>query len=229
MNNAKRIWSTAISAFAMTLVAGCAVSAADPIDLPMESANLPSCANAEVQQIIRGEYLVRWPGDPMPIAARELGLSDFTVTSALPAEMASGALIDSQQLTTVWESINEWGADTDVELVFSPSSEHAFVLKSKVPMIMDDPDPGYLDVYADEGRGVHSHIQMSKIVAVYVSTMPTESPDHFTRAIEFYDDSGVSIIGVYASIKTNDYDPKAVSGFEKTRNLIESWPSICTQ
>ncbi|WBX85140.1 ChuX/HutX family heme-like substrate-binding protein [Sphingosinicella microcystinivorans] len=214
-------------------VAGAVVSAllaaacTAPADTAPKAASTgPVCADSARTERIRKEVKA-YPGDPIAIVARDLELSEFTTASGLFPEMQVGALIDAQQFQDLWKSIESWGADTMVRLVISPSSAHAFIVHGKVPMIQPDADPGYLDVYADEGRGIHSHIQMSKIAAVYATDIPTEDPAFRTRGINFLDHDGHSVIGVYASIKTYEPDAKAVEGFERTRALVAALPRAC--
>lgn len=185
-----------------------------------------ACADPAQTERIRKE-VKDYPGDPVAIVARDLELTEFTAVSGFFPEMQVGARIDAKQFEDFWKSIESWGADTMVRLVISPSSAHAFIVHGKVPMIQPDADPGYLDVYADEGRGIHSHIQMSKIAAVYATDIPTEDPAFRTRGINFLDHDGHSVIGVYASIKKYEPDAKAVEGFERTRTLVAALPRAC--
>ncbi|MFC3053200.1 ChuX/HutX family heme-like substrate-binding protein [Kordiimonas pumila] len=161
-----------------------------------------------------------YPGDPITIVARDLKVPEFTAVSSLPAKMAVGAWINGEQAQELWKSIDAWGKDTMVRLLFTPSSQHAFIVHDKVPVTQPNPEEGYLDVYADEGNGIHSHIQLNTIASIYASDLPTDDPKYRTRGINFYDQQGHSVIGVYASIKTYEPDPAAIAGFERTKAEI---------
>lgn len=186
----------------------------------------PVCADAAQTERIRKE-VKDYPGDPLAIVARDLQLSEFTTASGIFPEMQVGAMINAEQFQTLWKSIDGWGADTMVRVILSPSSEHAFIVQGKVPVIKPDAEPGYLDAYADGTKGLQSHIQMSKIAAVYATDIPTDDPAYRTRGINFMDHDGNSVVGIYASVKKYDPDPKAVEGFERTRALVEALPRAC--
>lgn len=201
-------------------------TATDVASAAPAAATAPVCADAAQTARIRKE-VKDYPGDPLAIVARDLELREFTAASGFPPEMQVGALINAEQFQALWKSIDGWGADTLVRIILSPSSEHAFIVQGKVPMIKPDAEPGYLDAYADGTKGIQSHIQTRKIAAVYATDIPTDDPAYRTRGINFMDHDGNSIVGVYASVKKYDPDPKAVQGFERTRALIAKLPKTC--
>lgn len=186
----------------------------------------PACATAQEKEIAR-KGAAEFPGAPVAIGSRFLGMKEFTFASALPQEISIGAWITGDEVAQLWKSIDAWGKDTMVRVVISPQSEHAFSLYGKVPTTQSIADPGYLDVYADEGKGIHSHIQLDKVAAVYATDLPSEDPTRRTRGINLYDHNGHNIIGVYASIMRYDPDPAAVAGFERTREIIRRMQPAC--
>lgn len=186
----------------------------------------PACATDQEKQAAR-KGAAEFPGAPVAIGSRFLGMKEFTFASALPRDVSIGAWITGDAVADLWKSIDAWGKDTMVRVVISPQSEHAFSLYGKVPTTQAVADPGYLDVYADEGRGIHSHIQLDKVAAVYATDLPAEDPTRRTRGINFYDRHGHNIIGIYASIMLYEPDPAAIAGFERTRALIEKMPRTC--
>lgn len=185
-----------------------------------------ACAtNAQKAAVLKmqGEY----PGDPVAIVGRDLKVPEMVAASGFGPEGAVGARITGNEAAQFWQSIDGWGADTKVWVVLSPASEHAFIVHGKVPVTQPNPDPGYLDVYADKGDGIHSHIQLSKVAAVFATDIPTDDPAFRTRGINFYDQKGNNIVGIYASLKKYTPDPIAIAGFERTRELIRTLPRIC--
>ncbi|PZU51238.1 MAG: hypothetical protein DI568_01165 [Sphingomonas sp.] len=186
----------------------------------------PACATPDQITAVRKEAS-EFPGDPIAIVSRFVEVPEFAAATGLWPQMQVSARIDDKQALELWKSIEGWGADTMVRLVVSPSSQHAFTLYSTMPKAQPEPDPGYLDVYADGDRGIHSHIQLSKIAAITATDIPTDKPGYRTRGINFFDRDGNNVFGVYASIKYYEPDPAALAGFDRTRALIAAMPRAC--
>lgn len=190
-------------------------------------AGAPVCATMEQASNIQVFYEKTRPGVPLTVASRFFNVPEFVIASGLPASLSTGTAVTPDQVKTIWSSIDSWGAKTQVKLVVTPGSKHAFAFPSLVPITQKDAKDGYIDVYADEGRGVHSHIQLDQVAAVYATELADAKPGFKTRAISFFGADGHLVIGVYASIKSDPFDDKAVAGFERTRALIASMPRIC--
>jgi len=190
-------------------------------------AGTPACATVEQASNIKTYYEKTRPGVPLTVASRFFNVPEFAIASGLPAALSIGTAVTPEQVKTIWSSIDAWGATTRVSLVVTPGSKHAFAFPSLVPITQKDAKDGYIDVYADEGRGVHSHIQLDQVAAVYATELADPKPGFKTRAISFFGPDGHLVIGVYASIKSDPFDDKAVAGFERTRALIASMPRIC--
>ncbi len=187
----------------------------------------PACATIEQAGNIKTYYEKTRPGVPLTVASRFFNVPEFAIASGLPATLSVGTAVTPDQVKTIWNSIDAWGATTRVSLVVTPSSKHAFSFPSLVPITQKDAKDGYIDVYADEGRGVHSHIQLDQVAAVYATELADAKPGFKTRAISLFGKDGNLVLGVYASIKSDPFDDKAVAGFERTRALITSMPRIC--
>lgn len=185
------------------------------------------CASTEQSSNIRDYYAKSRPGVPLPVPSRFFNVTEFTVASALPAENSLGVTATPEITREIWRSIEAWGATTKVTLVVSPNSKHAFAFPSLVPMTQAGAKDGYMDVYADDGRGVHSHVQLDYVAAIYATDMPTGNPEFRTRGISFFGPNGDLILGVYPSIKEDAFDQKAVDGFGKTWDLIKGMPRLC--
>lgn len=216
----------------MALAAVVITISALSIALPVQAQSMgtilpPACASAEQAASVREYYDNKRPGVPLAVASRFFKVSEFTIASALPDDQSLGTLGSAKVTDAVWSSIDAWGATTRVKLVLSPDSQHAFAFPSLVPITQDDSSDGYLDVYADEGRGVHSHIQLAKVAAIYATDIPSDKSGFRTRAISLFGHSGNLILGIYASLKNEEPDTKAVEGFSKTWDLIKSMPRLC--
>lgn len=187
------------------------------------------CASAAEAQRVRTYYATKRPGVPLPVASRFLDVPEAIVASALPHEQSVGTPGSPQTVAQIWRSIDAWGPQTAVKLVLTSGGKHAFAFPSLVPITQPDDDSGMLDVYADAGKGVHGHIQLAHVKAVYATDVPGTDPGKRTRAISLFAADGQLVLGVYASIaKESDADPQAIAGFARTWSLIRSLPRSCS-
>lgn len=187
----------------------------------------PICATPAQKIFIQDYYTAKRPGVPLPVPSRYFEVPEAVVASALPAEISLGTAATPDVVRTVWSSIDAWGAETSVTLVVSPTSQHAFAFPSLVPITQERSNPGYISVYADNGDGVHSHIQLDRVAAIFATDLPTDKPEFRTRGVSFFGADGHLIVGVYASIREGAFDQRAVDGFAATWSLIESMPRLC--
>lgn len=185
------------------------------------------CATEGQKAEVRSYYADQRPGVPLAVASRHFDYPELVIASGLPAEQSFGTAATPETTRKIWDSIDAWGAKTEVRLVLTPNSEHAFAFPSLVPVTQPDEGDGYLDVYADEGRGVHSHIQLDRVAAIFASDIPVDMSGKRTQAISLFGHDGDLILGVYATIRGEEYEGDAVAGFERTRDLIGSMPRIC--
>jgi putative heme iron utilization protein len=198
------------------------------IAMPVE-AKVPSqkmlCSTAPVKKKVQDFYAKTRPGVPLSVASRSLAVPESQVASGL----AKGQFIavSGSQVRDAWKTIDDWGAQARVKLVFADGG-HSFAFPSLVPLTQpDDASDEFLDVYADEGRGIHSHIKVPEVGAVVAVDMPTKSPQHRTRAIGLYGHNGKLIVAVYASLNLEEPDEKAVSGFAKSWAAFSAMPQMC--
>lgn len=201
-----------------------AESAGQPATLPAPATN---CATPEQAEKIRTYYTSERPGVPLAVASRAFEVPEAIIASALPPEQSIGVDASPEITGEIWRSIESWGAATNVTLVITPSSQHAFAFPSLVPVNQDDNADGYLDVYADSGNGVHSHIQIKYVSKIFASDITTAEANRRTRGVSFFSSDGHLIIGVYASINKDAFDLAAVTGFDRTWALIGTMPRAC--
>lgn len=187
-----------------------------------------TCASADDAKVIQHYYSAVRPGGPPPAAARLFRMKEATVVSALKTEHAYGVRSDRRFFEEVWKSVDSWGADTRIGIVFTSGGMHAWNFPSTVPTSRSTSTPIWYDMYADDGAGVHGHITPQEVDQIWVMQLPTVEPDKFTRVLGFYGQDGHLIVGLYVSENTKPYDPKAVEGFERTRELLKTRPRICT-
>lgn len=203
------------------------LAAAAFLALPLSAANAAVCATPEQTKNIRGYYEKLRPGVPLPVPSRYFNVAESVIPSALPADQAVGTVSTPEIADQVWKSIDAWGPKTQVSLVFAPNSKNSFAVPSLVPITQNDSTDGYLDVYADDGKGIHSHIQIADIAHIYAHDIPNGDGKNRTRGVSFYGRTGDLIMGVYASIKADPFDAKAVEGFGRTWTLLKGMQRPC--
>lgn len=198
-----------------------------PVNAQTEASPPLACASAAQAQLVRDYYGKTRPGAPLPIVSRHLNVPELVIASGLPASESIGTPGSTQATRAVWDSIDAWGASTSVKLVFTSGGKHAFAFPSLVPITQPDDGKGFLDIYADGGKGVHAHIQLAHVQAIYATDIPGKEEGKRTRAVSFFGADGQLILGVYASIATESFDPAAARGFAKTWDLVKSMPRVC--
>lgn len=195
--------------------------------LPGTSQAQDLCATADDARVVQDYYANVRPGGPPPAAARLFRMKEATLVSAFQADHAYGVRSDRRFFEEVWKSIDTWGEDTKIGLVFTSGGMHAWNFPSSVPVTQASSSPIWYDMYADDGAGVHGHITPQEVEQIWTMQLPTVEPDKFTRILGFYGSDGHLIVGLYVSEGVKDHDPKAVAGFERTRELLKTRPRIC--
>lgn len=185
------------------------------------------CASANDARIIQDYYAKVRPGAPPPAVGRLFRMREASVVSALHPDHAYGVRSNRLLFEEVWKSINDWGKDTRIGLVFTSGGLHAWNFPSTVPQTWPTASQLWYDIYADDGAGVHGHITPSDVEQIWALQLPTQEPDKFTRILAFYNPQGDLIVGLYVSEGVKDFDPRAVEGFERTRELLRTQPRAC--
>lgn len=185
------------------------------------------CATPDDARVIQHYYADIRPGGPPPAAARLFRMKEATVASAFHSDHAYGVRSNRRFFEEVWKSVDGWGEDTRIGLVFTSGGMHAWNFPSSVPVTQASSSPIWYDMYADGGDGVHGHITPQEVEQIWALQLPTTQPDRFTRILAFYGKDGHLIVGLYVSEGVKDFDPKAVEGFERTRELLRTHPRIC--
>ncbi len=187
----------------------------------------PACANADETTLIRHYYGKVRPGAPPPVPGRMYRMKEAVVVSALPDSQAYGIRSSPAFFDKLWKSIDAWGAETEVGLVFTSGGRHAWNFPSKVPITQATTDEFMYDMYADNGNGVHGHITQSDVDSIWALDLPGAKAGESTRILGFYNPEGDLILGIYVSAAGKPFDAKAVEGFEKTKALLKSEPRLC--
>ena len=185
------------------------------------------CATPDDAKVVQHYYADIRPGGPPPAAARLFRMREATLVSALHPDHAYGVRSNRLFFDAVWKSIDTWGKDTKIGLVFTSGGLHAWNFPSHVPQTQPSTNPIWYDMYADDGAGVHGHITPSDVDQIWALQLPTKEADKFTRILAFYNPQGDLIVGLYVSENVKAFDPKAVAGFERTRELLKTYPRIC--
>src|SRR3546814_7668260 len=77
----------------------------------------------------------------------------------------------------VWKSIDSWGKDTKIGLVFTSGGMHAWNFPSTVPQTQSSTSLIWYDMYADDGAGVHGHITPQEVEQIWALQLPTKEPE----------------------------------------------------
>lgn len=198
--------------------------------LPAAAASAKAqCATADDARVVQHYYSEVRRGGPPPAAARLFRMPEATLVSALDPAHAYGVRSNRRFFEEVWKSVDGWGKDTRIGLVFTSGGMHAWNFPSTVPQTQASSSPIWYDMYADDGAGVHGHITPQEVEQIWALQLPTAEPDRFTRILAFYGEDGHLIVGLYVSEGTKDFDPAAIAGFERTRELLMTQPRICSR
>ena len=185
------------------------------------------CATPDDAKVVQHYYADVRPGGPPPAAARLFRMREATLVSALHPDHAYGVRSNRLFFEEVWKSVDAWGADTRIGLVFTAGGMHVWNFPSTVPQTQSTSTPIWYDMYADAGKGVHGHITPQEVDQIWALQLPTKEAGKFTRILGFYGKDGHLIVGLYVSEGVKAFDPKAVEGFERTRELLKARPRIC--
>jgi len=185
------------------------------------------CATPDDAKVIRDYYANVRPGAPPPAVGRLFRMPEVSVVSALEPSQAYGVRSNRLFFDEVWKSVDSWGKDTKIGIVFTSGGMHAWNFPSHVPQTRDSTSLIWYDMYADDGAGVHGHITPQEVDQIWALQIPTVREDRFTRVLGFYGKDGNLIVGLYVSENVKDFDPKAVAGFERTRELLKTRPRVC--
>jgi len=185
------------------------------------------CATPDDAKVIRDYYANVRPGAPPPAVGRLFRMPEVSVVSALDPSQAYGVRSNRLFFDEVWKSVDSWGKDTKIGIVFTSGGMHAWNFPSHVPQTRDSTSLIWYDMYADDGAGVHGHITPQEVDQIWALQIPTVREDRFTRVLGFYGKDGNLIVGLYVSENVKDFDPKAVAGFERTRELLKTRPRVC--
>lgn len=184
-----------------------------------------ACATYEQAQKVQSTYATV-TGAPLAVVSRIVNLPEVLVATGVPKENRLSIHASPDISKKIWASIDGWGAQTNIRMVYTMGGGHVLDFPSKVPIAGPDLDDGWIDIYADNGDGVHGHLWLERIASIHAIDIPG-ADDVRTRTISFYGPDGKLVLGLYASITTKKFDQSAVDGFAKTQTLIASMPQLC--
>lgn len=185
-----------------------------------------ACATPEQTAAVSDIYKTI-PGAPPLIAARRLNLDELKVLDGMQGLFPEvhGIKLTPELTREIYSTIENWGADSEIHMIFSMGGSHVADIPSNVPVRQPDDGSGFIDIYADDGDGVHGHIFLDFVKYAYAAKVPREDGD--TRMISFYDENGKMVSGFYASLAGKPFDQDAVNGWDKTYTRLKSIPSLC--
>lgn len=183
------------------------------------------CATEEQKSQIADAFAAR-EGVPTMIYARNTGLPELTVASGLPASVKSyGAEATPDRVKEVWASIDSWGGEASTHVVFTMGGDHVADFPSLIPLTQPDDGSGFIDIYADNGDGVHGHVFLDLVKAIYAAELP--GPTGVTRMVSLYNEDGSLIVAIYPSIGAKPFDQRAIDGFNRTFEQLKEYAPHC--
>lgn len=186
------------------------------------------CASAAQIATVRDYFTNQRPGRPLPVPARAFNLPESVIASGLSVDESFGVAAMPALTREIWKTIDAWGEKTSVKLVLTTGGHHTFAFPSLVPVTQtQNANADLLDVYADGGKGVHTHISTPHVKAIYATDIPGKDAGQRTQAISFYNQDGSLALAVYAQIAGEKPDPAAIEGFKKTAAKIKALPRVC--
>lgn len=205
----------------LLLLGAASLAHAEPSPVP--------CASTAQIATVRDYFTNQRPGRPLPVPARAFNLPESIIASGLPVEESFGIAATPALIREIWKTIDAWGEQTSVKLVLTTGGQHTFAFPSLVPITQpQNANADLYDVYADGGKGVHTHISTPHVKAIYATDIPGKDAGQRTQAISFYNHDGSLALAVYAQIAGEKPDPAAIEGFKKTAAKIKSLPRVCS-
>lgn len=203
-----------------------ALSACDGAAARPMSVASPICADNRLAKEV-GEFVSSQNGASLFDSASHLKVTEPEIASALARDGAANIAIGSRaRFFKTWYSIDTWGAETAAYYALSNDGIHEFLIPTLVPISAPITSDGFLNMYAENGDGVHAHVDPDDIAFIVAAATPGPGATP-NRYIGFYNSTGDLALGIYASIAGKAADPDAVTGFEQTRGLIASMPQAC--
>lgn len=190
-----------------------------------KGAEIPICATKQTAQKIQNIYQ-KVAGAPLAVVGRMSNEEEIYVATGLAKENRRIIKASPKAVKKIWKSIDGWGKNTQVRLIFTMGGLHVLDFPSTVPIAQTDLDDGWIDIFSDQGLGVRGHLWLDKIHSIVAINIPGKDKIR-TRAISFYGADGKLILGLYASITKKKFDQNAVNGFIKTWNAMSSMSLLC--
>lgn len=219
---------TLTAALALGLTA-CAANAA-PVANSDASANAAltpdtaMCATPAQRDIVT-EFFATRAGAPPPIAERALHMPEQVITSGLSDEFAVSA--SAENFHAVWTSAENW--DGWVTHIIAKNGNH-MKFPSPISHYRENTrGDAYYDVKPEERwLGMDAHFRPDLMTAIYAINLPgDDGRPGATRAVIFYDRSGESIVGLYATIAGEPQTEQRAAEFQATWDIIASLPTAC--
>lgn len=188
-----------------------------------------TCASAQQSADVRAFYK-SLPSAPPLVARRHMNLPEEIVSSALDSEHATG--VSGQHFNAVWKSLSEWPYG------FFILDQKGWILKFQAPvppLLGNARKDAFTDVKAPGENGLISHLRPDLVSSIHAVTLPGglgrdgKMREGMTRAVIFYDASGESVFGIYASLAGEALPTEAIPAFEKTLSLMRALPQVCSR
>lgn len=199
----------------MILAVALAASAAGLCATPTQAAQISS-------------FYEKLPSAPPLVAHRHMKLPEELIASGIPATYGTG--VSGTHFSEVWASLSNW------PFGFFIMDQKGWIMKFQAPLpplLGNVRKDEFVDAKAPGENGLISHLRPDRVTSIYAVALPGglgrdgKTRDGVTRAVIFYDDSGESVFGVYASLAGEDLPADALASFDVTMALMRTLPQRC--
>lgn len=177
------------------------------------------CATNEQRNRV-AEFYKRRPGTLPVIAARELGMVDAVVASALGREQAASA--PGVAFSDVWAAMSAWRQANFLIM----KDENVFEVLSGVAPGTPSKTSQYFNIeYREPLRG---HLRPDRYASIYAIAIPADE-DVTIRGVMFFNMKGTLVFGAFVSGESLTATAEDVEKFDTVMTLVRSHDDVCSQ
>ena len=184
-------------------------------------ADTPTAADAQCAALADAARVAAlYAVSPAPMtfaAAPQLKLTEASVASAIPLDMAVGTA--GSAFAAVWDTITRW----DGALFLIMKGGNVFEVSSKVNQGERSTKSKYFNLGHD--GALSGHLRPDLVSSIYALQLPAR--EGLTRGVMFYDAKGDNIFGVFAGGEGKQPTTAQLAQFGMTWNLIKGMPRAC--
>lgn len=177
----------------------------------------PCATTAQIEKV--REHYAHSPAAAPLIAARELGLPESVVASALPAEYAVG--VSGAAFAAVWQEL----LSLDEVTVVITKAGHVFEIHG--PLHPGEPSKKSRYFNLDyEGPGLSGHLRPDLIAAIYAVRLIDPQAKREVRGVTFLDANGDAAFAVYLPGEGEPVSPALAAKFDAAMEKMRGMGKI---